>query len=224
MNMRKTSLTAVALAPLIWLAGCGMGGGSFDDYYQPAMHYERYPIEVAKGAVRLDVSTKRAQLSARQADSIARFAQQAVSTGASRIQVQSPAGGAAEAVAERAAEIMVANGVAPEAIVVRKYGSANGAPVVLTFDRKIAVTAECGDWPEDLAITYENTPPVNFGCATQHNIAAVVANPEDFQTPRTETPPDAMRRNQVFVDYRTPTSTATAVTTSDTQTVSEVAQ
>ncbi len=49
----------------------------------------------------------------------------------------------------------------------------------------------------------------NFGCATQHNIAAVVANPEDFETPRTATPADAMRRYQVFVDYRKPKNTAT---------------
>jgi pilus assembly protein CpaD len=223
MNTRKTSLTAAALMPLIWLAGCGMGGGEFDDYYQPAMHYERYPIEVAKGAVRLDVSTRRTQLSARQKDSIARFAQQAVSTGARRIEVQSPSA-ASEQVAEQAADIMVENGVAPDAIVTKTYSGGRNAPVILTFDRKIAVTAECGDWPEDIAITYENTPPANFGCATQHNIAAVVANPEDFQTPRTETPSDAMRRNQVFVDYRTPKSTATSVTESDTQTVSNVAE
>ncbi|HEY7763892.1 MAG TPA: CpaD family pilus assembly protein [Aestuariivirgaceae bacterium] len=224
MNTRKTSLTAAALAPLIWLAGCGMGGGEFDDYYQPAMHYERYPIEVAKGAVRLDVSTRRAELSARQKDSIARFAQQAVSTGASRVEIQSSSAPQSERVAEQAAEIMVANGVAPEAIVTRTGSGGRGGSVILTFDRKIAVTAECGDWPEDIAITYENTPPANFGCATQHNIAAVVANPEDFETPRTETPSDAMRRNQVFVDYRTPKSTATSVTESDTQTVSNVAE
>src|SRR5687767_14025790 len=121
MNTRKKSLTAAALAPLIWLAGCGTGGGEFDDYYQPAMHYEPYPIEVARGAVRLDVSTRRGQLIARQKDSIGRFAQQAVATGAGRIEVQSPSAPGAETVAERAAEIMVANGVAPEAIVTKTY-------------------------------------------------------------------------------------------------------
>jgi pilus assembly protein CpaD len=224
MKTRTLILTAAALMPLIWLTGCGSGGAEIDDYYQPAMHYERFPIEVAKGAVRLDVSAKRSRLSARQEDSVVKFAQHALSSGASHIEVQRPSGTAADAVAGRVTQLLVSHGVAPDAIVHKDYSGAKGAPVVLTFDRKFAVTAECGDWSADLAVTGANEPPPDFGCATQHNIAAVVANPEDFQVPRTATAPDAMRRSQVFTDYRKPKNTATSINSSETQTVSDVAQ
>jgi pilus assembly protein CpaD len=231
MMMRKyrfigpRAATAAALMPLLWLAACAADNAAVDDYYKPAMHYERFPIEVAKGAVRLDVSTRRPSLGERQEDAVARFAQAAQTSGARHIQVQRPrAAATADAVAGRVTQILVMSGIEPEAIVQREYGGGNRAPVIVTFQRKIAVTPECGDWSEDIAVTGKNEPPPDFGCATQNNIAAVVANPEDFEVPRTATAPDAMRRNQVFVDYRKPKNTATPVGESETQTVSEVAE
>jgi pilus assembly protein CpaD len=216
--------TGVALMPLLWLAACS-GGAEIDDYYKPAMHYERFPIEVARGAVRLDVSTRRPSLGERQEDAVAKFAQQASASGAHRIQVQRPRSAAtADAVAGRVTQILVMNGIEPESIVESEYAGGRGAPVIITFQRKIAVTPECGDWSEDIAVTGKNEPPPDFGCATQNNIAAIVANPEDFEVPRTATPPDAMRRNQVFVDYRKPKNTATPTSGQETQTVSEVAK
>jgi pilus assembly protein CpaD len=230
MTMRKIRLiasraaTGVALMPLLWLAGCS-GGAEIDDYYKPAMHYERFPIEVAKGSVRLDVSTKRPTLGERQEDAVARFAQSANASGAPRVQIQRPRSAAtADAVAGRVTQIMVMNGIEPENILESDYAGGKGAPVIVTFQRKIAVTPECGDWSEDIAVTGKNEPPPDFGCATQNNIAAMVANPEDFEVPRTTTPADAMRRNQVFVDYRKPKNTATPTSEQETQTVSEVAK
>lgn len=222
MKLCRLSITALALAPLVGLAGCSTKLAEVDDYYRPAMHYERYPIEVAKGAVRLDVSTKRSRLTLRQEDSVTRFAQQALAANASRIEVKRPAGETSASVAERVTELLVEAGVPAEAIAQADYSAGRSSPVIVTFDRKIAVTAECGDWSEDTAITGENTPPPNFGCATQHNIAAVVANPEDFETPRTATPSDPMRRYQVFVDYRKPKNTATSISSSEEQVVSDV--
>jgi pilus assembly protein CpaD len=224
MKLCKLTITALALTPLFGLGGCSTELAEIDDYYRPAMHYERYPIEVAKGAVRLDVSTKKSRLTARQEDSVTRFGQQAIAAGASRIEVKRPSSGASGSVAERVTELLVASGVPTEAIAQTDYSAGRGAPVIVTFDRKFAVTAECGDWSEDIAITGQNTKPPNYGCATQHNIAAIVANPEDFETPRTATPADPMRRYQVFVDYRKPKNNATSISSSETQTVSDVAQ
>jgi pilus assembly protein CpaD len=223
MTMRKFGLTTAILMPLVGLGGCS-GGPEIDDNYQPAMHYERYPIEVAKGSVRLDVPTKRAELGMRMEDAVVGFAHEAISVGAREIRVQEPHGPNSSVVAGRVTELLVDNGVPAEAIAHTDYQAGRGAPVIISFQRKIAVTAECGDWSADLAVTGTNEPPPNFGCAQQHNIAAVVANPEDFEVPRTSTPPDASRRNQVFVDYRKPKNTATSVSESETQVVSDVAQ
>ena len=41
---------------------------------------------------------------------------------------------------------------------------------------------------------YDNGDPPEFGCSTQANLAAMVANPNDLITPRVMTPSSAPRR------------------------------
>ena len=231
MVLRKMSLKSIrafGIVPLalMWgLTGCGSGGAEIDDNYQPALHWERFPINVAKGTMKLEVSTRRAMISNGQEDAIRRFAQQASAAGVGEMIVQRPESGvAADAVAGRVTQILVSEGIAPQAVVNLSYKAPRGSPVVVTFQRKMAVTTECGDWSENLAKTGQNTPAPNFGCAQQHNIAAVVANPEDFNTPRTMTSPDPMRRYQVFVDYRAPKSTETPASSTEDAAVAEVAK
>ena len=48
----------------------------------------------------------------------------------------------------------------------------------------------------------ENRNYQNFGCATQSNLAAIVANPSDLLGPRGESEIDATRRDQVITDWR----------------------
>ena len=48
----------------------------------------------------------------------------------------------------------------------------------------------------------DNRPSWNHGCATQKNLAAMVANPEDLIQPRPETPPLAARRATAMDKYR----------------------
>ena len=118
-------------------------------------------------------------------------------------------------------QILADQGIAPQNQVQTTYRGASGAPVMVAFQRDFATTRECGDWSKDVARTGANMPYPNFGCAGQHNLAALVANPRDFQQPRTETPSDVMRRNQVITDYRVPNPTATPV---DKQTEIQVSQ
>jgi pilus assembly protein CpaD len=49
---------------------------------------------------------------------------------------------------------------------------------------------------------FENQPDWNLGCASQRNLAAMVANPSDLVQPRGETPAYAMRRTTVIEKYR----------------------
>jgi pilus assembly protein CpaD len=65
------------------------------------------------------------------------------------------------------------------------------------------VTSECGDWGDNLADTTSNQNYANFGCSQQHNLAAMVANPQDIETPRTTTSASAARRNVVLQKYIT---------------------
>jgi pilus assembly protein CpaD len=70
-----------------------------------------------------------------------------------------------------------------------------------------AVAEPCGIWPDDLGASLnselpENRPYWNLGCATQRNLAASVAYPEDLVQPRAENRPDAARRQNVVDKYR----------------------
>jgi type IV pilus biogenesis protein CpaD/CtpE len=73
-------------------------------------------------------------------------------------------------------------------------------PIIVT--KSGAHVKQCGNWPKDMAEVSDNEPYDNFGCAQQNNLAAMVANPQDLVRPRTQTPPDAMRRIKVIDKYR----------------------
>jgi pilus assembly protein CpaD len=61
------------------------------------------------------------------------------------------------------------------------------------------VPHSCGHWPEDLGtsnwrVWAQNTSYWNFGCATQNNLAAFVADPLDLERGRPEGRIDTVRR------------------------------
>ena len=223
-NNRGTFLLRLALpvTAAMTLGACSApwGPDPYENVYVSQVHWERYPIEVGKGTMKMEVPTASAALSQSQQETVVRFAQQARRTEASQVVVSRPAGGThGGVVADHVAGILANEGIPPRAIVSATYNGGRNAPVIVSFARHFASTPECGDWSRSITETGYNEPHANFGCAQQHNIAALVANPQDIDIPRASTPPDAMRRSQVITDYRTPTDTATqgaeAVTVSD---------
>ena len=82
-------------------------------------------------------------------------------------------------------------------------GDGDAAPIRLSYTAITAKTAPCGNWPKDLvANTIENKNYENFGCASQANLAAQIANPMDLLGPRAMSPIDAVQRGEVIKDYR----------------------
>ena len=65
----------------------------------------------------------------------------------------------------------------------------------------------------DPLLVEKNRQPYNYGCAYQQNLAATVADPEDFIRPRAEDAPSSTRRSDVLGKYRQglPTNTAEPV-------------
>jgi len=201
---------AATLAALFALAACDTPFPETQNDFMPVSSSDRFPIEVAKGPVKFDVPTGKTALNAQQKDTIVRFAQQAKSNYASTIHVRRPSGGGrGAAVAAAVRRTLIKQGVPDSMIVQSTYSGSAESPVVVSYIRTWAVTQECGNWDEDLAITYSNAGYANFGCAVQNNVAAMVANPNDLVMPRTETPSDPMRRSTVFNKYRegVPTNT-----------------
>lgn len=76
------------------------------------------------------------------------------------------------------------------------------SPLRLSFQRMQAKVADkCGLWPRDLGVSdlradWSNEPSWNFGCATQANFAAQVADPVDLVRGRPEGRIDSIRRTQ----------------------------
>lgn len=82
-----------------------------------------------------------------------------------------------------------------------RTGDSNGE-VVLSFTHYVATPSECGDWRGLRARSYRNLRAPNYGCATQNNLAAVIADPRDLVSPSAIAPRDSLRRSVVFDTYR----------------------
>ena len=114
--------------------------------------------------------------------------------------------------------ILATSGVPARSIAVRNYRVSSRvlATVRITYPRIAAQAGPCGVWPKDIGPSFnrdyfENQPNWNFGCATQRNLAAEVAQPSDLVQPRAETPPYAARRANVMDNYQKGNPTASTV-------------
>jgi pilus assembly protein CpaD len=104
---------------------------------------------------------------------------------------------------QRVTERLVALGVQRNRILIGTGdGTDAGGQVRVSYIRYSVHAEECGNWSEDLGVTYANTPSPNFGCATQHNVAAMIADPRDLATPKPVEATDADRRLTVLDKYR----------------------
>lgn len=139
------------------------------------------------------------------------------------ISISAPAGpGAAEAIrffGERLAHL----GVPRSRILVGTHDVAGGdSRVEIGYVAYVARTAPCGDWSKDLSESASNLPGPDFGCATQHNIAAMVADPRDLLGPRDQGPADATRRTTVIGKYEKGEATGAAKSPDQTVAVSSM--
>jgi pilus assembly protein CpaD len=125
-------------------------------------------------------------------------------------------------------KLLAAHGVDKGSVQYSSYRPAAGdtdAPITLSFVTYVASAAECGrDWSQNLAFTPRNLPWPEFGCSTQHNMAAAISDPRDLIEPRASDSADPARRSTVLEKYRRgePTRT-TADSDADSGKVSKVA-
>ena len=90
-------------------------------------------------------------------------------------------------------------GVAPARIV--RGDHAKSGLVTLAYQRPLAVAPECGNWPRDVGHEPERIAHPNFGCATQRNLAGMVANSRDLMGSQSESPASGERRNRIWSKY-----------------------
>tara|TARA_Y100000052_G_scaffold22006_1_gene22439 strand:- start:38788 stop:39468 length:681 start_codon:yes stop_codon:yes gene_type:complete len=126
------------------------------------------------------------------------------------VPVGSPFAGQYEAGVQQALAIAYDYGVKD---VSRNDYNSNGspeAPMILAFTAYRAIPPKCRSLASiNLSDTRSNDPQPTFGCATQANLAAMVADPADLLGIRRADPIDTLRRTEVLTKYRAGESTAT---------------
>jgi len=226
---------AAALMVAVALAGCYTPRETAETI--PNDYRQRHPITIGETehSLAVFVGTRPGLTPAQRADVLA-FAQSWKRDAAGGISIDLPSGTpnarAAEASLREMQSILAAAEVPQPAVRVRSFRPVDAAqlpPIKMAYPRIGAQAGPCGLWPKDLGpdtdpLWEENRPYYNLGCASQHNLAAMVENPADLVQPRAETPAYEPRRSQALEKYRTGQSPATTYPNPNQGKISDVGQ
>jgi pilus assembly protein CpaD len=217
----RNRLKLLAMAMVALLAGCAnrdsVTVGSIPDDYRT-----NHPIVIAEKNQTIDIPVGVGDRGVTQGQKVTfeGFLQNYDRQTASTLTIMTPAGGANDIAASKAARglmnIAMRAGVPKNRIAITSYQSEYpeaSSPIRATYSAMRAQTDRCGSWPEDIANTTENKHYANFGCSYQNNLAAQIANPADLLGPRKQTEIDAENRNVVIDEYRQPPKGWVPVTT-----------
>jgi pilus assembly protein CpaD len=179
----------------------------------------QYPIVVAEGEETFDIPVGfgTAGLSPSMRDNVRLFGADASRHATSTVVIQTPAGSGNQAAAQHVAREVRAellrSGLSKSMIESRSYPVGDpkaAAPVRVSFSRIKATSPECGQWAGPVLPDWQNADPVEFGCATQANFAAMIENPEDLLHPRAPTATPAGRRYFIWKQWLESGETSTA--------------
>lgn len=206
-------LGATIAVTMLFASGCASYNrdhftvGSVPDDYRT-----RHPIVVSESERAKDIVVPRhlKKLTLRDRDVVREMALQFRSSGAKSIAVLIPAGSPNEKAARNAAHDAVREitnvGIRSGRIMVKHYDASNhGSSATLRLvytDLSAAVSSQCGQWDEDILDTRENRNYSNFGCATQNNLAQMIANPADLLGPRGMSEIDSTKRTAIIEQWR----------------------
>ena len=103
---------------------------------------------------------------------------------------------------EQLRQRLIAAGVPASAI--RLQFASEGAPdtITLSYERYTALVPTCGDWSAGMDFNPLNTDYPNFGCAQQHNLGVMIADPADLVSMRRAQPSDTANVERVIRAYR----------------------
>lgn len=230
-KMKKHSSVSVLLAlPVIAslaLAGCGGFNGAEEADFGASYNH---PISVQPDVPTLKISAANA-LGVEDRAALNDFVAAYKERGHGPLTVSTPSGSSNTAIAMNVLvdvrDALAQSGVPATSVAYTPYRASaadQAAPIVVSYKQFIAVASPCGDWSDSYSYNPSNTTAKNFGCATQNNLAAMVADPADLVTPRVMTASDAQRRGEVFTKYRKGEITATNRDDHDSAALSEVAK
>src|SRR5215469_13032889 len=186
-----------------------------DNFDDPAVNH---PITVEPSYQSLKLSYSATGLDAADREKLDSFVTDYRMHGNGKISIAVPGGAgmqqAVTALADRINEL----GVSRDRILV---AATQGAQVEVNYISYQARTTGC-DWSEDLSYTAENRTAANLGCANQHNLAAMVADPRDLVGPRAMDGGDAVRRQTVITNYEKGQSSGATKSAEQSATISDI--
>ena len=214
-HARSRAFTAVLISIAVTaLAGCSQDFASVDDVYVPRAAEDRFPIQVVDMPVKVSIPANSGKLRPESVNRLASFARMAREDRTTPVSVTYPAGSAkAKSVSREAVRVLVHQGV-PRSMIHETSYKGKSDVVTLSFSRRIAATKKCGDWSTNVANNPGNEPYPDYGCSLQNNFAAMAANPEDFEHPRTLAPAQASGQMPALERYNRGTWTTPPVAVS----------
>lgn len=214
---------AAALAGALTASSCA--SLSNDDATLTADPQVNHPITVTPSFVslKLPVSNPPGALMPDDEMRLDGFVAAYLAHGNGSISLLAPAGAGSNAIIGYLGEKLAAMGVPRDRILVgtRDTGDGDGR-VELRYITYAAHTDPCGDWSKNAGDTASNLPMPNLGCANQHNLAVMVADPRDLVAPRPMGAADATRRAVVMGNYEQGQPTAAQKTPDQSAAISTV--
>jgi pilus assembly protein CpaD len=202
-SLKATAVRILTASVLVTgLAGCGhrLEGETTSGFVATTQDAsERHPIEIekARATLALNVPGNAHGLNIYQKERIRHFIADWRNDGSGQIVV---AGNNRNALLD-IRDLLIERRVPVGAVQVVGYG-ADQPGVKLSFARYVAEGPKCGKFPTDLGKDPNNTEYENFGCAAQHNLAAMIDNPKDLVNPRDQADwTDGDRRDFIFRNW-----------------------
>lgn len=219
-QMTANLLRGFSLAALLVAGSCSAPSGGKMVFDDPIANH---PIQVEPSSQSMRVSVSPAGIAPADLAHFDAFVSDYQVHGNGKIVISAPQGALASAEAAVVADRINAMGVSREQILVAGRDAAPGdGRIELNYVSYQAATASCGDWSEDLSYTMQNKTAANLGCAVQHNVAAMVADPRDLLGPRPIDGADANRRATVITNYEKGVPTSATKTPDQSTAISDV--
>lgn len=203
--MAHTTHIRAALIKVALLAGtAGLSAGCVSTFENPGPSIGRHKIQVAESIERLEIypSERGLSLSARDKQAMAQFLHAYGREGQGPVYMNRPSTGSA-GVGQAASQVrQVLAGMGHGNIQEGSYPSEAGAPapLVVSYRRLKTLVPDCRVGDNILDTSY-NSPSPNWGCSHYANIAAQVADPNQFLAPYTSTAPNMQRRMVIYEKY-----------------------
>lgn len=205
MKTNKLRLVLSAAASAL-LAGCA---GAWNGPENALTIAEEHPITVDSQVVTMTVAVD-GVVSDLERSRLAAFANAYLENGHGPVNISAPAAAKRYDAAADVRKALNEAGVSWEDMTSAGYIPAEGTKqeIILSYTRYVATPSACGVWQGIKARDYANMRSPNFGCATQNNLAAMVADPRDLMQPADEAPADATARIRGVKAYREGQKTA----------------